>query len=239
VQNHLIGSILAVAALAFSPINSSATAQRSESVNTRAVLATPDLSGVWIVRDFRVSIVPKEDPPFQPWARAAYKMRLRDLAKSSHAYEGPDTPIETCRIPPGVPRTMLWPLPWEIVQTRDRVIIIYEYQSLVRHIYTDGRKHPKNPDLTYMGHSIGRYEGDTLVVDTVGFSDKGWLDLFGHLPHTDALHILERIHRIDHDTLVDEFTVDDTKAYTKPWTAQKSFKFKPDWEIQEYVCMEK
>lgn len=178
---------------------------------------------------------PKEDPPFQPWAEVAYKARLRDLANS---YADPDTAGENCKIPPGLPRVMLWPLPWEIVQARDRVIMVYEYQNLVRQIFTDGRKHPEELDPTYMGHSIGRYEGDTLVVDTIGFNDKTWLDLLGHLPHTDALHLVERIRRIDHDTLVEDFTIEDPKAYTKPWTAQKFFKLKPDWQIQEYVCTE-
>jgi hypothetical protein len=134
---------------------------------------------------------------------------------------------------------MLWPLPWEVVHARDRIIIIYEYESLVRQIFTDGRKHPEDLDPTYMGHSIGRYEGDVLVVDTIGFNDKTWLDLLGHLPHTDALHLVERIRRVDHDTLQFDYTIDDPKAYRKPWTAQKFFKLKPDWQIQEYVCTEK
>ena len=129
------------------------------------------------------------------------------------------------------------PYPFEILQARDRVVIIFEYQSLVRHIFLDGRKHPKDLDPTYMGHSIGHYEGDTLVVDTLGFNDKTWLDSRG-LPHTDALHVVERIRRVDHDTLQDEITIEDSKAYTRAWTAQKFYILKPDWEIQEYVCAE-
>jgi hypothetical protein len=232
-RNPLVGWLLAVA-LAFTPAKLLGTTQQSGSA-TPAATSTPDFSGVWIVRDFLVSISPKEDPPFQPWAEVAYKSRLRELAKS---YADPDTPAENCKTPPGLPRIMLWPLPWEIVQARDRVIMIYEYQNLVRQIFTDGRKHPSDLDPAYMGHSIGRYEGDTFVVDTIGFNDKTWLDLFGHLPHTDALHLVERIRRLDHDTLVEDFTIEDPKAYTKPWTAQKFFKLKPDWQIQEYVCTE-
>src|SRR6266404_2111050 len=83
----------------------------------------------------------------------------------------------------------------------------------------------------------GRYEGDALVVDTIGFNDKTWLDPMG-LPHSDALRVVERFRRVDHDTLQIDYTIDDPKAYTKTWTAQRIFKLKPDWEIKEYVCAE-
>lgn len=148
---------------------------------------------------------------------------------------GPD-PTERC-IPPGIPRTMFQPFPWEIVQARDRVIMIFEYQSLIRQIFTDGRGHPKDLEPTYMGNATGKFEGDTLVIDTIGFNDKTWLDPMG-LPHSDAMHVVERLRRVDHDTLVDEYTINDPKAYTKSWTAQRTFKLKPDWQIQEYVCTE-
>jgi len=115
--------------------------------------------------------------------------------------------------------------------------MIFEYQSLVRQIFTDGRGHPKNLDSTYLGNSVGRYEGDTLVIDTVGFNDKTWLDPRG-LPHSDAMHVVERIRRPSHDILQADYTIDDPKAYRKPWTAQKFFQLKPGWQIQEYVCAE-
>src|ERR1700674_819348 len=236
-RNYLLVSILAVVVLAFSLVRLVKTTQQSGSGKTHAASAIPNLSGVWIVRDFPVSIVPKEGPPLQPSGQAAYRARLRDLEKIDADPDREQDPAVIC-IPPGVPRTMLWPLPWELVQAPDRAIIIYEYQSLVRQIFTDGRPHPKDMDPTYMGHSIGRYEGDTLVVDTVGFNDKTWMDLEGRVPHSDALHVVERIRRVDHDNLEDDFTFDDPKAYTKPWTAKKLFMLKPDWQIHEYVCME-
>ncbi len=93
-----------------------------------------------------------------------------------------------------------------------------------------------DPNLACLD-SVGKWEGDTLVVDTIGFNDKTWLD-GGALPHTEALHVVERIHRRNHDTLVDEFTIEDPMAYTKPITAQQVYKLKPDWEIHEYVCEE-
>jgi hypothetical protein len=95
--------------------------------------------------------------------------------------------------------------------------------------------HKKDLAPTWMGDSIGRWEGDTLVVDTVGFNDRTWLDQVGH-PHSDALHLVERIRRHDHDTLQIDFTFDDPKAYTQPWTGEKLFKLRLDWNISEYVC---
>jgi hypothetical protein len=203
-------------------------------VRSRVSAITPDLSGVWFIDEYRRTILPNEDPPFQPWAKALLEKRNYD-----NTHHDPDLavdPTERC-IPPGIPRTMFQPFPWEIVYARDRVLMIFEYQSLIRQIFTDGRKHPDDLEPTYMGHSIGKFEGDTLVVDTVGFNDKTWLDPMG-LPHTEAMHLSERIRRVDHDTLVDQYTIDDPKAYTKPWTASRTFKLKPDWQIKEYVCTE-
>ena len=178
--------------------------------------------------------MPKEDPPFLPGVEELFKARdLENLQADPDV--GPD-PTQRC-IPPGIPRTMLQPFPWEIVQARDRVIMIFEYQSLVRQIFMDGREHPKDLEPTYMGHAIGKMEGDTLVVDTVGFNDKTWLDPKG-LPHSEALHVVERIRRVDHDTLNVGYTIDDPKSYAKPWTAQVVFKLHPEWQIQEYVCAE-
>jgi hypothetical protein len=86
-----------------------------------------------------------------------------------------------------------------------------------------------------MGHSIGKWDGDTLVVDTVALRPETFLDGAGH-PHSDALHLVERIHRVDADTLDDTLVVDDPKAYTKPWSMQKTYKLKPGWHVMEYVC---
>jgi hypothetical protein len=140
-------------------------------------------------------------------------------------------------LPEGVPRFMISvPYPMEIFQGPTRVLIIHEGTSVLRQIHM-GRQHPKDLDPTYAGDSVGKWEGDTLVVDTIGFNDKTWLD-GGGLPHTEMLHVVERIRRRDHDTLVDEFTIDDPKAYTKPIASQQVYKLKPDWEIHEYVCEE-
>jgi hypothetical protein len=234
VRNHFMELAFAAAILSFSPVTSAQTAHSDRAAKTRAPSTTPDLSGVWFIPEYHRTLLPKEDPPFQPWAEAALKKH--DIENNqADPDSGPD-PIERC-IPPGVPRIMLQPFPWEIVHAKDRVVMIFEYQALTRQIFTDGRGHPKDLEPTYMGHSIGRYEGDTLVVDSVGFNDKTWLDPMG-LPHSDALHVVERLRRIDHDSLQVDYTIDDPKAYTKPWTAQRIFKLKPEWQIKEYVCAE-
>jgi hypothetical protein len=130
-----------------------------------------------------------------------------------------------------------FPRPFEIVQIPGRVLVLFEWDHWVRPIWTDGRGHPKDPDPTWMGHSIGRWDGDTLVVDTVGLNDKTWIDSIGH-PHSEDLHVIERYRRTKHDELEVAFTFDDPKAYTKPWTATVVFGLKPDWELSEMVNCE-
>jgi hypothetical protein len=233
-RNRLLGLVVAILALLCLPNGYTQTKKPAKSNKAASSSSVPDFSGVWFIENYSRKLLPKEDPPFQPWAEEIF--RKRDVANTTAAPDtGPD-PAERC-IPPGVPREMLQPFPWEIVQARDRVIFIFEYQSLLRQIFMDGRGHPKDLELTYMGHSTGKYEGDTLVVDTVGLNDKTWLDPTG-LPHSDAMHVIERLRRVNHDTLEVTYTIDDPKAYTKSWTANRVFKLKPDWQIKEYVCAE-
>jgi hypothetical protein len=137
--------------------------------------------------------------------------------------------------PPGMPYIYLQLFPMQIVQTPKEVIEYFESDHTVRHIFIDGRKHPDDLTPTYNGHSIGHWEGDTLVVDTIGMNGKIWLDRLGH-PESDQMHIIERIHRVDDKTLQVDFTFDDPKAYTKPWTAQMNFRLQPKWDILEDIC---
>ena len=123
----------------------------------------------------------------------------------------------------------------QIVQSPTQVIMIFEYDHYVRQIYLDRRDHPKDLSPTWMGDSIGRWEGNTLVVDTTGFNGNSWLDQVGH-PHSDALHLVERIRRVDHDTLQIDVTIDDPKVYTKPWTGQVVYKLRLGWQLIENVC---
>ena len=125
----------------------------------------------------------------------------------------------------------------EIIQVPGRVIMIFEFDHHVRQIYTDGRGHNKDLPPLWMGDSIGKWDGDTLVVDTTDFNDKTWIDRGGH-PHSDKLHLVERMRRVDHDNLQIDITIEDPIAYTKPWTGQQNFQLRPKWNIMEMICLD-
>ena len=125
--------------------------------------------------------------------------------------------------------------PFKIVQTPGEVVILYENQNRFRQIFTDGRNFPKELTPAWLGYSIGKWNGDTLVVDTIGFNDRTWLDDGGH-PHSDALQLTERFRRRDFGHLDYEITINDSKAYTKPWTSKVPFGFFADNELMEWVC---
>jgi hypothetical protein len=178
----------------------------------------------------------KELPSMTAWAQGKY-----DVIR-----QGTNGPFERARdemdphihcLPYGMPRAFAVNGPFEIVQAQGQVFMFFEADHLVRRIYTDGRKHPQDADPTYMGHSIGRWDQDALVVDTVGLNDLTWLDSIGH-PHSDALHVTERVRRVDRSTLEINFTFEDPKAYVKPWGGTKRFELKPDWEISEQLACE-
>jgi hypothetical protein len=171
--------------------------------------------------------------PFQPWAAAVYDYNSANVSK----YD----PEGYC-LPPGGPRMMATPYPMEILQLPDqkRIFMVYEGATHIwREIYMDGRPHPQGDALnpTYLGHSVGRWEGDTLVVDVVGFNEATWIDYYGH-PHTDQLHVVERISRPDKRTLRYEATIDDPGAYTRPWTVSWTIPWTPAGELTEYICQE-
>jgi hypothetical protein len=190
-----------------------------------------DLSGVWMERQNAVTFSSQE-PPLMPWAQDVYKSAKPGYGP--RATPDSEDPILTC-MPPGVPRIMLIPFPLQIIQTPGEVVMLFEYDHYVRHIYLDRREHPKEIEPNWMGDSIGWWQGNTLVVDTTGLNDKTWLDQVGH-PHSDALHVVERISRLDRDTLQDNLTIDDPKAYKNSWTGQQVFKLRPSWHLLEYVC---
>ena len=136
-----------------------------------------------------------------------------------------------------VPRVYLFDGPLEIIETPNRIFIFYEEGHYWREIWMDGRSLPKAPDPSYMGYSVGRWMDETLIVDTIGFNDKTWLDGAGH-PHSDALHVVERFRRVDTDTLQVTFMFDDPKAYDRPWTsAPRILKSKPGRELVESFCV--
>jgi hypothetical protein len=244
-RNRVMVLILAMAAaLAFSSVALAQTAEQSGGEKAQAAAATPDFSGVWRQRRPPGSSAGgmysfgKEMPPMTPWAEAKFKANKpsygpRAVADSNDPVN-PTTGDVGCA-PPGVPRIYLHPFPMEIIQIPGRVIMLFEFDHFVRQIYTDGRGHNDNLPPLWMGDSIGKWEGDTLVVDTTNFNDKTWLDRGGH-PHSDQLHLVERIRRVDHDTLQIDMTFEDPKAYTKPWIGQQFFQLRPRWNLMELIC---
>ncbi|MDP8989849.1 MAG: hypothetical protein M3N41_07185 [Acidobacteriota bacterium] len=206
----------------------------------------PDLSGVWTAKNergarYRSWSFMAEEPPMTPWALEKFKLTKPSFGprsfKDSNDPVNPTTVNSTGCFPPGVPRIYLQPFPMEIVQQPNRVLMIYEFDHLIRQIWMDGRAHVKDLPGTWMGDSIGKWEGDTLVVDTTGFNDKTWLDRAGH-PHSEDLHVVERLKRTDAKTLQIDITMDDPMAYTKPWGGQLLYTQRPDWNISELICVD-
>jgi hypothetical protein len=234
-----------MALVAFSPAIFAQTSTKSAAAKTPAVAPTPDLSGVWAqhpsasARSFALYSFTGEIPPMTPWAEARYKAAKPSFGPlavpDSTDPVNPTTGTDVGCAPPGVPRIYVHPYPFEIFQVPGRVIMFYEFSHFVRQIFTDGRPHTPELAPSWMGDSIGTWEGDTLVVDTIGFNDKTWLDR-GGLPHSEDLHVVERIRRVDHETLEVKITIDDPKAYTKTWGGQLIFQLKPDWKIMEFIC---
>ena len=183
----------------------------------------PDLGGLW----FPGSDLDPELPPFQPWAESQ--------ARQNAARMGND-PRARC-LPSGVVRMQALDLA-KFIQTPGLLVMLVEGSVPgARQVFLDGRSHPKDVQSTWLGHSVGRWERDTLVVDTVGFNDKGWLDLLGR-PQTERLHVTERYRRPDLGHLELEITVDDPGAYTRPWKVRRQLALAVGEEIQEYICNE-
>ena len=189
-----------------------------------------DLSGLWrpadvsLIEDISLGLKDGDSITLTPEARRAMQTRLST-----------QDPEVNC-LPTGVPR--LAPYPWRIVDSGERIFFLFEGNiHSYRQIFMDGRKHPADPDPTWYGHSVGRWEGDSLVVDTTGFNDKFWFDFVGH-PHTERLHTVERYGRPNLGTLMEEVTIEDPGAYAHPFTIRSSHRLLPQDELLEYVCNE-
>jgi len=200
-----------------------------------------DLSGVWNMhstpaqRKFLGSTYKAEPPDMTPWGKAKYEAAKPSNGPRSNALKVTDDPVLRTCLPPGTLRIYLQPFPLQIVQTPKEIIMLFEYDHTIRQIFMDGRQHPADITPTYMGHSIGKWDGDTLVVDTTGFNEKTWLDRDGH-QHSGELHVVERFHRLDRDNMQVDISMEDSKALVKPWLTQLNFQLKPDWDIMELAC---
>ena len=191
----------------------------------------PDLSGIWRADHPRYNenlLAAGIDAPMLPWAAELYKHRV-----DTRGFERPGS---VC-MPHGVPDAItVVGLPFKILQTPAVTVLLYEEFHVYRQIHTDGRQLPVDPNPAWYGYSVGRWEGPTFVVETAGFKEGSWLDNSGH-PHTEALRISERFRRINFGRMEVEATIDDPKAYTRPWTSQTmTFLLQPDTELLEHLC---
>src|SRR5712664_1051913 len=224
-RKGFLDSTVVVVAFAFSAVLLAQTAKPS-----RAVTSIPNLSGTWNrgigrtaagVFDDDAGGVPflgftKQDPPLQHSAMEIYQANRKGITDPRLKGRDDSDPSNSC-FPPGPTRIFTIPRPFEIRQTAQVVYILSELDHWVRRIYTDG---------------------STLVVDTTDIDDKTWIDTLGH-PHSDALHLVERYRRVNHDTLEIEFTFEDPKAYTRPWTGKKAYQLQPPtYELKEDVICE-
>ena len=190
----------------------------------------PDLSGIWrsVSNRYLMDLSGGSNQVvFQPWARSLYEQR--------RASNGKGRPSERC-LPRGVPGMMLArDQPWKVVQTPGAVTILFHESLHYRQIFTDGRPFPDDAAPTWMGYSIGRWDGDTLVAETIGLTEETWLDERGH-PHSDALRVTERFRRRTAAAMDVDITIDDAKAYTRPWTVTARFERVPGADLGEEVC---
>jgi hypothetical protein len=210
--------------------------------------ATFDLSGVWMndntldermKREGRTRQTTEElrgptttapaAPPLTPEYRAIYERMRADAARLA---EG----TQTCEWP-GMPTIMTYPYPFEILATPGRITLLFEVESQVRRIFLNRKEHlpPDDLDPSYNGDSIGHWEGNTLVIDTIGFNTRRPVR---GLPHSDQMHMVERITPMDHDTISDEITITDAAAFTAPVVIKVQYSRRPDWRIREYSCAE-
>ena len=169
-----------------------------------------------------------EDVPFRPAAAQLFRQREQNFSNLS--------PISHC-LPEGMPMLEMAPAPYKIVQTAGVTFMLYERDTTYRQVYTDGRKLPDDPQPSWLGYSVGKWDGDSLVVDSIGFNDRGWLDARAHT-HSQALHLTERFHRLDLGHMEVQLTIDDPETYTRPFTIKLKQRLLPDTDLLESFCAE-
>ena len=193
---------------------------------------TPDLTGIWLSNEavFNIRAIVKDggEIPFQPWARALYQERLANNQK--------EDPGARC-LPTGLPVRATLATPMKFVQTPGLTLLLYESRTMFRQIFTDGRPLPEVDWPSWQGYSVGRWEDDTFVVETIGTNGRAWLDQPG-LPATPSLRMIERFTRTDFGHMSMEFIIDDPEAYTRPWSIVADFTLQADTELLEFVCEE-
>jgi hypothetical protein len=234
--SSLLGACALAALAAAAPAAGQDAGQDEAAPTPRLPDGTVNLGGdgVWRlpwITEMKPRLTDHEEIPYLAWTKA-----MLDYNKATNVAYDP----EGFCLPPGGPRMFGTPYPASFIQDQrnGRIVVIFEGGAHVwREIFMDGRPHPDYLVPTYFGHSIGHWEGDTLVIDTVGFNERTWLNFDGSM-HTDELHTIERISRPDHDTLHYEATIDDPGAYSEPWTVAWDIRWAEGEDLQEYICQE-
>jgi hypothetical protein len=236
--------VIAAGAAAWLSVHASAQQSGAAPTLPRTTTGVPDLSGIWQAMNTAawdiqdhgaqpgvpagLGVVDDHDIPYQPWA----------AAKKKENYEHRETadPRARCYLP-GVPRLTYEPYPFQIFQNGDSLTLLHEYVHATRTIYTNGTPHPRGPIDWWLGDSRGRWEGDTLVVDSVHFNDQTWFDHAGNF-HSDALHVVERFTMTDPDHIDYGIQIDDPKVFTRPWTmSMVLYRHKEkNFQLLEYEC---
>ena len=189
----------------------------------------PDFSGIWATPTQKYLADLGADGleiPMTPWAQQVHKERLDN--------NGRDRPSSTC-LPHSVTDFDAHFTPRKVVQTPGNIVMLYEGYHTYRQIFTDGRALPKDPEPAWFGYSVGKWEGDTLVVETIGVHEKTWLDDSGH-PHGPDMRIIERFRRLDFGHMSVQITIEDAQAYTRPWTVSFGWDLLPDTELLDWFC---
>jgi hypothetical protein len=221
----------------------------------RAADGKPDLSGLWQTDaappDVLDRIIPGvtngagEEPLSQYYINIFFDYKPEDVPMKPAVAErfrkraptfSTESPLPHC-LPTAMPMVETAPAPYKIVQTPSLTFMLYERDTTYRQVFTDGRKLPDDPQPSWLGYSVGKWDGDTFVVDSIGFNDRGWLDARGHT-HGEALHLTERFHRVDFGHMDLRLTVDDPETYTKPFTVQVKQRLLPDTDLLEAFCAE-
>jgi hypothetical protein len=222
--------------ITFSMAARAQTSEPAERIVSPGAGQAHNLEGIWSGRLGTVAGTNKNPDvaPMLPWAQSKFDTNTTEL-KNGRSLTG--DPTFHCD-PSGVPRVYaIGTHPFEIVQTPSRIFLFYEGNHMWRTVWMDGRKLPRDyGEPLWMGYSVGRWEGDDLIIDTAGFNDKTWIDAAGS-PHSTALHVVERFHRIDNDVLQLDVTIDDPRAYAHPWGMKGVYTRKPTWEIGEEFCV--
>jgi len=242
----VLASAVAVVVLSSAPLAAQPSAERAA---PRTAAGKPDMSGIWVATgaimlfegeeafaaaraaDAAAGRPPgnsNEAPPYKPEAEAQRQYFL--------SRRGIDDPMAQCLLT-GIPRINFRPLPFEIVQLPDRVIMLYEIHHAFRIIPTDGRGPPEDAEPSYLGESVAHWDGDTLVVDVTSFNTQTWLSGVGTI-HTEDLKVTERYTRDSFDTIRYEATMEDPAVLTRPWTIRETFRLRPNERIREYECIE-